>query len=52
VVVVAAVVARSWPMTTTTSTPVALGTGVAVVSGNTWLGFTPIVVAIDAAASC
>ncbi len=39
-------------MTTTTSTPVTPVTGVAVVSGRTWVGFTPMVVAMDAAASC
>ena len=38
-------------MTTTTSTPVTPLTGVAVVSGSTWVGFTPMVVAMDAAGS-
>jgi hypothetical protein len=48
-VVVVAVAARSAPMTTTTSVPVTPLTGVAVVSGSTWAGLTPMVVAMDAA---
>ncbi len=50
-VVVVDVEARSAPMITTTSTPVTPLTGVAVVSGSTWVGFTPMVVAMDAAGS-
>ena len=38
-------------MTTTTSVPVTPLTGVAVVSGSTWVGFTPMVVAMEAAGS-
>ena len=51
-VVVVVVEARSAPMTTTTSVPVTPLTGVAVVSGSTWVGLTPMVVAMDAAACC
>ena len=40
------------PMTTTTSVPVTPLTGVAVVSGSTWVGLTPMVVAMDAAGCC
>ena len=50
-VVVVVVEARSDPMTTTTSVPVTPLTGVAVVRGRTWVGFTPMVVAMDAAGS-
>ena len=50
VVVVAA--ARSAPMTTTTSMPVTPVTGVDVVSGSTWAGLTPMVVAMDPACCC
>jgi hypothetical protein len=53
VAVVAGVVdARSAPITTTTSTPVVVLTGVAAEMGRTWAGFTPMVVAMDAACSC
>ena len=52
VVVVDADAARSAPITTTTSTPVVVLTGVAAEIGRTWDGFTPIVVAMDAACSC
>ena len=50
--VVVVVDARSEPMTTTTSTPVTPVTGVAVVSGSTWAGLTPMAVAMDAACCC
>ncbi len=50
-VVVVVVEARSDPMTTTTSTPVTPVTGVAVVSGSTCVGFTPMAVAMAAAGS-
>ena len=45
-------VARSWPMTTITSRPVVELSGVAELNGSTWAGFTPMAVAMDAAASC
>ncbi len=50
--VVVVVVARSEPMTTTTSTPVTPVTGVDVVSGSTWAGLTPMALAMDAACCC
>ena len=51
-VVVVADAARSDPITTTTSMPVVLLRGVAAEIGSTWAGFTPMVVAMDAACSC
>ena len=39
-------------MTTTTSVPVTPLTGVDAVSGSTWAGLTPMLVAMDAAGSC
>ncbi len=50
--VVVVLEARSAPITTTTSVPVTPLTGVAVEIGSTWVGWTPMVVAMDAAASC
>ena len=45
-------VARSCPMTTTTSVPATPGTGTAVVSGCTCAGLTPMLLAMSSAAAC
>ena len=44
--------ARSAPITTTTSTPVTPVTGVALETARTWVGLTPMEVAMDAAGCC